>query len=60
MSELPDKKYLRPDEVAEYYEVNVKTVYNWASTGKIDSVKIGGMLRFEKESVEKVKQPVIV
>ncbi|GAB7141384.1 hypothetical protein RsTz2092_13680 [Deferribacterales bacterium RsTz2092] len=35
MQTLPDKRYLRPDEVAEYFNVSRRTVYRWADNGEI-------------------------
>lgn len=60
MSELPNKSLLRPDEVAEYYSVSVKTVRGWIATGKLDARKIaGGLLRIPREAVTKIEIPII-
>jgi excisionase family DNA binding protein len=53
MTNLPDKKYLRPDEVAAFWRVSVKTVYRWIDLGIIDGVKKGGTVRIEREEAEK-------
>lgn len=53
MTNLPDKKYLRPDEVAAFWRVSVKTVYRWVEMGVMDGVKKGGTLRISKEDAEK-------
>jgi excisionase family DNA binding protein len=42
MSELPDKAFFRPDEVAEYYGVAVSTVYSWIAEGKLEAVRLAG------------------
>jgi len=51
---LPQKDLLRPDEVAEYFDVHVRTIHNWAEDGKIHSIKIGGVLRIKRKSVIKL------
>ena len=53
MTDLPDKKLLRPDEVAAFWRVSVKTVYRWVEMGVMDGVKKGGTLRIEREEAEK-------
>jgi excisionase family DNA binding protein len=53
MIQLPDKKLLRPDEVARFWSVSVKTVYRWIDIGILDAVKKGGTVRIDRESAEK-------
>ena len=55
MSELPNKKYLRPDEVAALWSVSVKTVYRWIDIGIIPGVKKGGTVRIPREEAEKAR-----
>lgn len=58
MTALPDKALLRPDEVAAYYSVSVKTVRGWIATGKLEAKKIaGGLIRVPREAVEKLETP---
>jgi len=60
MNTLPDKKYLRPDEVAAFWSVSVKTIYRWVDMGIIDGVKIkGGTLRIPHDCVEHIAKPAI-
>lgn len=60
MTSLPNKELLRPDEIATYYSVNVKTVRGWISTGKLEAIKIaGGLLRIRREAINKIESPVI-
>jgi excisionase family DNA binding protein len=60
MNELPNKSLLRPDEVAAYYSVSVKTVRGWIATGKLEAIKIaGGLLRIKRDAVEKIEEPTI-
>lgn len=56
---LPEKQMLRPDEVAEFWRVSVKTVYRWIDLGIIPAEKKGGALRVRREEAEK-GEPVIV
>jgi excisionase family DNA binding protein len=56
MTDLPDKTLLRPDEVAAYYSVKVRTVRGWIATGKLDAVKIaGGLLRIRRDDMIKIE-----
>jgi len=58
--DLPNKELLRPDEVATYYSVSVKTVRGWIATGKLEAVKIaGGLLRVPRTAIKKIESPVI-
>jgi len=60
MTDLPDKALLRPDEVAAYYSVSVKTVRGWIATGKLEAIKIaGGLLRIRRETISKIESPTI-
>jgi len=57
MTALPDKKYLRWDEVLQHLDalgmrICRSTLYSWADTEIIASKKINGKLWFSKESVE--------
>lgn len=61
MNQLPDKELLRPDEVASYLSLSVKTIYGWIATGKMDAVKVGQsrLLRIKREVVEEMNTPAI-
>jgi excisionase family DNA binding protein len=37
LNTLPNKALLRPDEVADYFSVNVRTVYLWIEEGIIQN-----------------------
>jgi len=58
-SPLPKKDYIRPDEIAACYDVDVKTVYGWIATGKLAAVKVGGALRVERKPAVLFAVPVI-
>jgi len=53
MTTLPDKKLLRPDEVAKFWSVSTKTIYRWIDMGIIPAVKKGGTVRVPREEAEK-------
>jgi excisionase family DNA binding protein len=60
MTTLPDKELLRPDEVAAYYSVNVRTVLGWVATGKLEAIKIaGGVLSIPRTAINKIESPAI-
>jgi excisionase family DNA binding protein len=58
MKSLPEKELLRPDEVAKFWSVSVKTIYRWIDLGIIPGVKKGGTVRVPREEAEK-GQPVM-
>lgn len=37
------------EEVAKRYGVKIETVYKWVHDGKLESVRIGRMIRFKEE-----------
>jgi excisionase family DNA binding protein len=49
--DLPDKKLLRPDEVAEYLRVSKKTVHRWVKKGTLDAIKINNLVRIPRSAV---------
>jgi excisionase family DNA binding protein len=51
---LPKKDLLRPDEVAAYFSLSVRTVYAWIDQGKLEAFRVGGSLRIAAEAVEKL------
>lgn len=55
---IPEKDLLRPDEVAAYFSLSVKTVYGWIDQGKLDAVKIGQgrLLRVKREALNRMIQ----
>ena len=57
MTDLPDKKLLRPDEVAAFWRVSVSTIYRWIDLGIVNGEKKGGTIRVTRVSAEKGKSP---
>ena len=58
-----DKRYLSPKECAEYTGISPKTLYRWAKERIVPSIKIGGLVRFDKLEIDKImskfkRQPV--
>lgn len=49
--DLPQKPLLRPDEVAQFLSVSVKTVYRWHHSGILAGTKINRSLRIPRECV---------
>jgi excisionase family DNA binding protein len=49
--DLPQKTLLRPDEVAIFLSVSLKTVYRWYRSGLIDGTKVKRSLRIFRTSV---------
>ncbi len=49
--DLPHKTLLRPDEVAVFLSVSLKTVYRWYRSGLIEGTKVKRSLRIFRESI---------
>jgi len=60
MTDLPNKDLLRPDEVAAYFSLSVRTIYGWIDAGKLGAVRIGPfhVLRIPKENVNEMVKPL--
>jgi excisionase family DNA binding protein len=48
------KRYANIKEVSEYTSLPVKTLYEWASIGKIPSIKLGRRVLFDLNDIDKV------
>ena len=48
--DLPDKDLLRPDEVAEYFRISVKTVRRWIKKGTLASIKVNNIVRVPRSA----------
>lgn len=62
MNNLPNKALLRPDEVADYFSVDVRTVYLWIEEGVIqNAVKITKKtIRIPREEVIRMQKQAAV
>ena len=47
------KRYASVKEVSEYTSLSVKTLYEWAGTGRIPSIKIGRRVLFDLHDIDK-------
>lgn len=56
MTTFPQKELFRPDEVAKYYDVSVRTVYFWIRTGQLEAVKVGRLLRIPLQKIKKFQR----
>ncbi len=48
------KRYANIKQVAEYTSLPVKTLYEWASTGRIPSIKLGRRVLFDLHEIDEV------
>ncbi len=48
------KRYANIKEVSEYTSLPAKSLYEWASIGKIPSIKIGRRVLFDLNDIDKV------
>jgi len=57
MTDLPNKTWFRPREVAEYLSLHRKTIYLWVNEGKIDAVRlIGKTIRIHRNEIKRVQK----
>ncbi len=48
------KRYANIKEVSEYTSIPVKTLYEWASVGRIPSIKLSRRVLFDLNDIDKV------
>ncbi len=53
-SAMMTKRYANIKEVSEYTSLPVKTLYEWASIGRIPSIKLGRRVLFDLHDIDKV------
>ena len=49
---MPDEHFLTTEEVLEYLQVNLRTVYRLIKAGKIPAVRVGRQWRFRKRDID--------
>ncbi len=61
MKELPEKAHYRPDEVADYFSINLSSLYQWIAEGKVKAIRPAGQraVRIPREEVNRMKVPAI-
>jgi excisionase family DNA binding protein len=53
VKDIPDKAFLRVDEVKDLFGVSRSAVYLWIDNGKLIAGKYGGSIRIKREELEK-------
>jgi len=48
-----DSKYYTPQELADLLGVKLSTIYNWSHIKFLPTTKIGKVIRFRKEAIDK-------
>ncbi len=48
------KRYVNIKEVSEYTSLPTKTLYEWASIGKIPSIKLGRRVLFDLQDIDQI------
>ncbi len=49
-----EKRYANIKEVSEYTSLPVKTLYEWASIGRIPSIKLGRRVLFDLDDIDRL------
>jgi len=52
--ELTTERYLDVKKLSMYTSLPVKTLYEWASIGRIPSIKIGRRVLFDLKDIDKI------
>jgi excisionase family DNA binding protein len=52
MTETPQKRYYRPDEVAAILRISIASVYRRISDGTLPAIQIGAVYRIPREAIE--------
>jgi excisionase family DNA binding protein len=62
LNTLPNKALLRPDEVAAYFSVDVRTVYLWIEEGIIqNAIRVTKKtIRIPREEAIRIQKPAAV
>lgn len=56
MNDLPEKTLLTPEEIARFFTVDKRTIYNWCDEGKLKWCKPNGIIRIYRISVVELLQ----
>ncbi len=51
---MTNKRYVNIKQVSEYTSLPVKSLYEWAGTGRIPSIKMGRRVLFDLKDIDKV------
>jgi excisionase family DNA binding protein len=56
VTDIPNKRYFRPDELARLIEEPVRTIYYWISKGYISCIQIGTAKRISRDEVLRLQR----
>ena len=51
------EKMMTPQEVADWLQIHLHTIYNWIDSGKLKAYKVGRVYRIPEAEVWKVLEP---
>lgn len=51
---IMEKRYFNIKEISEYTSLPIKTLYDWASQGRIPSIKCGRRVLFDLEDIDRI------
>jgi PTS system nitrogen regulatory IIA component len=49
---MADERLMSVQEMAEYLNVNISTVYMWSQKGQMPAMKIGKMWRYRRSEID--------
>lgn len=47
-----ERRLMNINEVAEYLDLSIHTIYSWSYRNKIPRVKIGRLVKFDKKDID--------
>ncbi len=50
------KRYVNIKDVSEYTSIPVKTLYEWASIGRMPSIKMGSRVLFDLNDIDRIME----
>ncbi|NLA05637.1 MAG: helix-turn-helix domain-containing protein [Firmicutes bacterium] len=51
------EKYYSPKDIAEKFNLNIRTVYAWIRQGRLRAIKLGDLWRIPQAALDEFMQP---
>ena len=49
-----EQRYLSPQELSQYLNLSIQTIYEWTSQKKIPYIKLGRLVRFDRLEIDEL------
>ena len=47
-----EQRYLSPQELSQYLNLSIQTIYEWTSQKKIPYIKLGRLVKFDQQEID--------